>query len=219
MDKFDDNISLQEKIGLVTDFHQLYTNNLEEGSARDKGVFNSYLDLYSPIMDHDHLYDEMFVSQSFRDQLSNLYGSYQILRDQDLINNYELSLLREIHNKVKANRDGSIGATELQEYLSEKKLEWDNQDFTECDNYGYVSGLVLSIGQNSLEYWLDYESGQIELRVAPWVAADVGGALIGAVTGAIVGDGDMDAVAGGIVAGAIVGSTGLAGRLGKWLFR
>ena len=215
---FDDQLPIEDKIEIVIDFHQSYTNNLEDGNIEDKILFNNYLVQYSPIMDHDHLYDEMFVSQYFMDQPQNMFDSYQILKDNDLINQYELSLLREMHEKVKANRDGSLGAIELKDFISAKKLEWDNQNFTVCDNHGYVSGLVLSVAQNSIEYWLKYHSGEIESRVAPWIAADVGGALIGAVSGAIIG-GNYDAVAGGIVAGAIVGSTGLAGRLGKWLFR
>lgn len=213
----DDELPIEDKIDIITDFHQSYTNILEDAIINDKVLFNSYLDQYSHLMDHDHLYDEMFVSQSFINQSQNLYGSYQILKDKDLINNYELSLLREIHNLVKANKDGSLGATELKDFIMAKKLEWESQDFSECDNYGYVSGLVLSIGQNSLEYWLNYESSQIKLRVAPWFAADVGGALIGAVVGAIGGADDVG-LGTAILAGAIVGSTGLAGRVGRFLF-
>lgn len=215
---FDGEMPIEEKIDIVTGFHQSYTNNLEDRSIDDKTLFNSYLVQYSPVMDHGHLYDEMFVSQSFMDQPRSMYDSYQILKDQDFINDYELSLLKEIHNKVKANKDGGLGATELQDFISAKKLEWDNQNFTKCDNYGYVSGLVLSVAQNSIDYWLNYDSGEIELRVAPWVAADVGGALIGAVVGAVGGADDVG-LGTSIIAGAVVGSTGLAGRIGKFLFR
>lgn len=87
---------------------------------------------------------------------------------------------------------------------------------------GAISGIVLNISKHSLSYWNGPQSpGKVE-RIAPWVAADGVGALKGAgwtllyhfVTNTQI---DWGSVGWGALSGAIEGSLGVFGKVGRYL--
>jgi len=89
-------------------------------------------------------------------------------------------------------------------------------------------GTILAISISSIEWWeenpdaLDGLAARSELNqkslIAPWLATDIGGAIIGGVYAGVVGN-SWRSAAYGALGGAVFASTGAAGRLGRWLFR
>lgn len=88
---------------------------------------------------------------------------------------------------------------------------------------GALGGVVLNVSQSSLDYWGN------ELPIAPptravqaIVGADIAGAVVGACTSAVesyatTGKVNWRNVAWKTASGAVIGSTGIVGKLGKWI--
>ncbi len=84
---------------------------------------------------------------------------------------------------------------------------------------GAISGVVLNISKSSLEYWDTPETKSV---VGTIVVQDIVGAVIGGVSGgvgsAVVGGKlNWGSVAWGAGVGAITGSTGVVGKVSKWI--
>jgi len=84
--------------------------------------------------------------------------------------------------------------------------------------HGALSGVVLNISQSSIEYWEGTGT-----RALPLIAAqDIVGAVIGGVSGAagsaiVGGSVNWGSVAWGAAVGAVTGSTGVVGKVAKYL--
>lgn len=86
---------------------------------------------------------------------------------------------------------------------------------------GALGGVVLSVSKSSLEYWKEEQPAQTK-AVQAFVGADIAGAVMGAANGAIgsyvvSGSVNWGSVGWGAATGAIIGSTGVVGKLGKWI--
>ncbi len=165
--------------------------------------------------------------------------------NQRIIDNYEFSSLVEIKKLVDDNGKGMNKTSEILEQLIIKKNQFDAKKYPTSNNAGHVLAITLAISIKSMEWWIEHEdfmtyqgtseeyflvkngpNGDIEFKknssvvVAPWVAADVAGAVVGAAGGAIssyAGTGSVNWTSVGVSAvfGAVTGSTGVVGRLAK----
>lgn len=84
---------------------------------------------------------------------------------------------------------------------------------------GAISGVVLNISRSSLQYWDTPETRSV---VGTIVVQDIVGAIIGGVSGGvgsavIGGEWNWGLVAWGAGVGAITGSTGVVGKVSKWV--
>lgn len=85
---------------------------------------------------------------------------------------------------------------------------------------GALGGVVLSVSQSSLQYW---DSTNKQTRAVPaFVGADIAGAVWGVCLGCVgakVTGGNITwkSVAWSAASGAVTGSTGIVGKVGKWL--
>ncbi|MEM9546289.1 MAG: hypothetical protein AAGA77_09950 [Bacteroidota bacterium] len=133
-----------------------------------------------------------------------------------LIDNFEKNLLIEILNLTNEN----YSFEELNDFIDEKILSWEAQGYAESDHFGTYSGMVLAISKKSTEWWLTHEECLLdESSRWVWLASDAVGAGIGLcvalISHELTGESNPDSVGVSIVAGAVVGSLGIAGRLGK----
>jgi len=124
--------------------------------------------------------------------------------------------------------NGEMGITELSSYLNQEK---------NTNNSNVVFNSLIDIGVASNQWWNEntpsiflpfpineeiYPSeGQYQTYAIP-VPTDVAGALFGAATGIVSQYGSSESVnwkgvAISTLAGAVIGSTGAVGKLGKWL--
>lgn len=143
------------------------------------------------------------------------------------------SLLKLIEMSVesaKGELDNDAFYDNLKEMVSQWKLLYANTDYSElfdgssefCDiPHGAVSAVVFNIAISSLDYW---EEGHTKaLGVVGTIAVqDIVGAVIGGVSGAagsamISGEVNWKSVAWGAGVGAITGSTGVVGKVSKFI--
>lgn len=147
-----------------------------------------------------------------------------------LIDEFEYIALNTLADMMRGNYEGTVSDEQIFEYATELKNQWEQKNYIKDGTHGKVLAYTLSITLASLEWWRENPDASYKLDsignkvlVAPWVAADVGGAIWGGATGAIasyVGTGEVNgwAVGIGALSGAVSTSTGAAGKLGKWLF-
>lgn len=156
-----------------------------------------------------------------------------------LMDAYEKNKLTEINQLVYQNKTGEITIDELIQKINSIATEFDAKNYDFKGKNGHALALTLSLSTHSLSWWktnsdvfissenigrkggpnVEYDNSTL---LAPWVAADVVGAVYGGTVGAIgsyATTGSVNWGAAGIsaVGGAIAGSTGIIGKAGKWL--
>lgn len=229
-DQYPSNLSVTQKIDVVNEFNKSYLATLGLTSA-DLSTGNTAFDASKHLLDLNETYDKMFVNTGI---LSG-YDGYEMLsylKEKGAIDEFEQDILGKIIGLCFANKAGNIDAEGLKDELIALRQSWNAQEYKKCDNTGIFSAYILSIGLNSVEWWIDhpdaYSTGE---RIAPWVAADITGALWGGFMG-ICGqvlnqpvrpggpsiDINWGSVAWAATMGAVGSSTGLVGRLTKWIF-
>lgn len=183
--------------------------------------------------------DEITTSE-IRQLIRNAYIANEI----DL---FEYNSFNELIDYVVANAQGTIGNAEFENKVNSLIASWEVKyadvdfstlqqmpdegepvdNFTPVNNLeplpsGSLSGTVLNVSKSSIAYW-NTESGLVETKAVPaFVGADIAGAIIGACTTSIrqlATTGELDGVGilWGVGTGAITGSTGIVGKLGKWI--
>ena len=131
------------------------------------------------------------------------------------------NLLLKFLNDIELNYEGKLSNIQLQQNVLALIKIYDNNHYSVGSGEGKLIGGILSISKNSLEWWLNptnFRTDQIEPRLAPWIAADLLGAVCGAGSSILsdVLDGNdvdwSDAFAWGL-GGAVCGSVGI--RIGR----
>ena len=168
---FDDsNISVDNKEIFLESFYSEIATNSEGlvlgGNAltSQKVLANTPFDLIS-----EYIFPEITsVNQRFNNSLNNLLTTENISDD-------EYVLLTDFW------RDLTTGNVDYEHY----KLEWSAVE--KSKSLGIVSGSVISIGANSLDFWNGYFQREIQLKGAPFIiaAADTAGAVEAAAAWAI----------------------------------
>lgn len=160
------------------------------------------------------------------------------------IDEFEYNSFMLLVDYVEANAAGTLSNQEFEAKIRELVAQWEviyaDVDFTEISvavknatddpiapdpepPHGAIGGLVLSISTSSLEYWNDENNQLEESRAVPvFVGADIAGAVLGALHAGIIshastGHINWEHVAWSSAAGAITGSSGIVGKIGKWL--
>lgn len=157
------------------------------------------------------------------------------------IDDFEYESFMKLVDCVIANASGALSNHKFQEEVNKLISQWEikyaDVDFSQLEiQYedtlimldppgevvfvpnGSLSGVVLNVSQSSLEYWQTPET-----RALPaFVGADIVGAVIGACNGAANSyfnskKINWKSVAWSSASGAIVGSTGIVGKVGRWL--
>ena len=168
----------------------------------------------------------------------DIYNSIEASFSRGEIDNFERQSLINLITWCEENVTGNMTNETFEGKFNTLITQWENHysdtDFSslidekgEFKNElkqvpaGAVSGVVLNISQSSLEYWDMPETKSV---VATIVAQDIVGAVIGGVSGGvgsaiIGGEWNWGSVAWGAGVGAITGSTGVVGKVSKWIVR
>lgn len=188
---------------------------------------------YKPILcqgltDFKQYYDtELFYKDYFvkvNGQLPVVDGLRE-LKDQGSIDDFEFRNLKELCEIIAMYKSGIVSLNYLGNAINDYEQKW-AEHYTELPRVsGQTFAYVLSIARSSYEWWSEQEEQTGTRAVPAWVAADVGGAIVGAV---IEGGSqyllyrkvtNWKSVGCKALGGAVVASTGIAGKIGKWLFR
>ncbi len=222
LDHFSEDISLnlkQDKIDYVARFQQGYVPSTGL-SANDQNQLSAELYEYRDLVVYPDLYNEAFVSRGSGVTLSSEIDD---LLANGVIDAFEHGKLKTLLSMARGNLDGTVSNTQLEDFVQRALKDWENSNYTQNSATGQLLPIVLSISLSSIDWWKTHPSADKYKTAAlpAWAAADVAGGIVGAVSSGIVqytitGDVNWKVVGGSAVAGAVVGSTGLVGRIAKW---
>lgn len=122
---------------------------------------------------------------------------------------------------------GSVSEDELWTFVYKMRRDWTQMQYQTDSNAGYISGYVIAIALSSIDWWeLNPECRTLMSKsttlIPARVAADAIGAIWGATSAAIgsyVVNGEVrwGSVGYGVLSGAVAGSTGVVGKVAKWV--
>lgn len=155
-------------------------------------------------------------------------GAYNNLlfeaKNNGVIDDFEYKELISLGELIKKNFSGIVGADELRNQLDMMEKRWSNMKYTENSKAGRLTAQTIAIGRASLDFWEENEvfsrenvNGRSQkVLIAPIIANDIAGAVVGGAIGGIK-SGSWKGAGEGALIGAVVASTGVIGRLGKWI--
>ena len=198
-----DDIAATPEAGIEV-MKEIYENSYNE--------FNSENDLELPmyIVSNDLLL-QVAENKSSTLSKSNIKDKIDDLAETSLIDAFE----KEALYRMMDNMDDIA-------VLQEIKADLVGRNYSYESGQGVISRGAICLAISSTEYWASslHNAGQISTRTPAHI--DVGAFLVGAAVTAIAQD-DLgwedvpNIIAGGVITG-VVASSGVAGRIGRWLF-
>jgi len=159
----------------------------------------------------------------------NMSELVQSLYQSTVITTEEKEILNDLISIINVSRNSGTSPNDLVIELERLVVMYDGLNFSKTSPKGDITGIVLAISLKSANYWalnqnVLLETGLTSNRVAPWVAADMAGALVGATVSAVreyasSGDVSLGNIGTGAVIGAVSSSTGLVGKVAKGITR
>lgn len=143
----------------------------------------------------------------------NLMDMITLLQSKNMISDFGVDLLKKLTNTLTKNYNKQITDASLKKEVEAMILLFDDRSYSKDSEEGKMIATVFAISIASIEWWEKKPNIlSDDSKVAPWVAADLAGALVGGVTGAIV-SGKLNGKS--VLAGAVSGSTGAVGKVAK----
>lgn len=163
------------------------------------------------------------------------------------IDSFEYQLFMKLIDYVLANADGSLSNNDFKlkvnDLIAQWKVKYSDVDFSKLKIQrngngsplvgifpikfkdapkGALGGVVLNVSKSSLDYWTGKQSSIQDIVVPAFVGADIAGVIVGACSsgiGSYVMSGSVDwkSVVWGAASCGIIGSTGIIGKVGKWI--
>ncbi len=209
----------QAKIDYIDRFQQNYVP-LTALSTSERADLSSALFDYRHLILYPDLYQEAFVQNAAGVSLASQIDD---LLNYGLIDAFEHGVLKNLLVKIQGNLDGNITNDQLENFVNNAVKDWEAMGYTQSSTTGRLLPVILSISVSSIDWWKNHPGADRYKTAAlpAWAAADVAGGLVSGVSTIIVqytvtGDVHWGVVGGSVVAGAVVGSTGLVGRIAKW---
>ncbi len=205
----------EEAVDIVAAFNRDFvTSQVKEKQIHP--LIDEHAEEHKWLVVSGRMYDTLFGQGSRR----NLKELSRQLFDRQIIDAAEYDILNRLTTLIEMNYRSKADVDDLADSLRLLARVWESQGYTSCSEKGRITGIVLAIGIHSVTWW-QQQSHIPAFRVAPWVALDAAGAIVGAATGAIgsyAGSGSVNWTSVGVGAGlgAISASTGLVGRIAKW---
>lgn len=199
--------------------HQEHLRQVQALELADnyKATLTTSLNESRPYYHTDNLYADIFPNNS----MYEYYAQLQMLLTRHVIDITELEMLKELGMSTKQNMDGEISNAEFTEVVMNLCNKWNIKYGHSMIRDGEYSAHILAIAKSSMEWWSDADIP--ETRSAGFViSADIAGALISAGTSAFAQYSANQRIDGKVVAysavgGAIVGSTGIVGKVAKFI--
>lgn len=146
--------------------------------AELKPILCEGLQEMSPYYDSELFYETYFVK---KDGKRKIHTMIKQLRQEGSIDSFEYEVLYSISSYVAQYKEGIISLDFLKYQIDQYAIKWDDKYlFSNLDD-GQTAAYVLVIAQSSLEWWSENELDTGTRAVPAWIAADAGGAIVGAV--------------------------------------
>lgn len=194
---------------------QRYNINISQKEL-DKKFEESYR-----LADKDYLADILFDNATTRsvsdEDVAGLQAMMEEIKNSQIISDFSYGILQDLVSSIEDNYNKLLSDYDLKQKVLLLIQKVNNHGYDKESGEGTLVASILAISIHSLDFWEDnpdmlYTDG----KVAPWVAADVGGAVIGGVVAAVKSGKAVDCLIGAGIS-AVTASTGLAGKIGKWL--
>lgn len=222
----DDITGIDEKIDYFPEFNQSSIRKMNLHESKIKSL-NSAIDSYKNMavrFEYISLNKQKIVST---DPVEIQQIVIDDLESSGLFSSSEINLVRRISRSFELAEEGDIPPTSIGDSISVYTTFYKGLKPT-SDESKYTVGVVLAIAEESYDWWsrnpgaIISTDGKSKAILLPTIVAqDVAGAIVGA--GITAGyqlmqdEFDWGAVGWAAAGGAIVGSTGLVGRIAKWL--
>lgn len=233
-----ENISnIEDKIEYIKNFNKKFVSSLDIPSENKKILIDD-LEKHKNLVVENNIVNKAFgknsSSKSTKSNDINLIDMINDLNESKQINETSYKILSNISNDLKNNYDGSLTDSDLKLNVEKYITEFNQAGYDTSSGEGEMVGTILAISISSIEWWEENPDALLNLSkrssstlhskalIAPWLAADVGGAIYGAAAGAVGsyllnGEVSWKATGWASLAGAVGASTGAAGRIAKWL--
>jgi hypothetical protein len=232
--KIPENTTYEEGVDNIKNFNQGFLSSLiseSDNTTKDSQFISS---LFNDV--------KYFVNQTdFENTLLNTSGKYSLLnsintlRSNNLVSENNLIILENLNNAISNNIRGLSTSLKLeQDLISIYNSAVESKD----ENGGLLIKQVIAIGLTSCQWWRNnpdaFNINNVKERSGPFsdlnestilaqvVAMDIAGALVS--SGAVAlnnyinsGHVNWHAVGTGAVIGAVTSSTGLVGKVGRWI--
>lgn len=197
-----------------------YARSLNLPSDEEEALCEALVE-YKPYYEPDKCFNDYFINKSSNTPVIQQKINY--LYQSRMIDEFEYSLLTSLVTDVINIQNGVTNSNGFKILLYSYFQQW-NQHFGYMENnQGQLSAYILSIADASYTWWS--ENNVTGTRLAPWIAADAAGAIVGGAVNAAkqyitnrrisnwkkVG---YNALASGVIA-----STGVVGKLTKWFIK
>ncbi|MDR0295739.1 MAG: hypothetical protein LBH91_06100 [Prevotellaceae bacterium] len=203
---------LEDGINFITDFNISYVSTLNI-SPEEKAMYVNSLNEYKRFVNTTIFYNEFFAP-STRSSEGKYFDYLEEALSLELIDDFEYEQLDLIGRTLIGNYNGNIPDHKLKRVILGINDQWIEQGYTVDSQNGQILAVTLAISISSIEWWEENPDVFELTRILPaWAGADIAGAVGGAIWSAITGGN----LASGAAGGAIMGSTGVAGKVGKWL--
>ncbi len=182
-------------------------------------------------------YEDFLLTEDFMEDYvganGSIYQEINTLYNDGGIDNFEQLALTQLCEKAYDAHIGILSEAALKTFMENLKSDWENQNYAVNQEHGKLLPVVLAISLSSWDWW-DSNHGAYPpsgCAIPVPVAADMAGAAIGGIVQAgkeIVNDdlsgGHSITGAGGRIGrsaltGAAVGSTGVVGKVAKFISR
>ncbi len=192
--------------------------------------FDKYFDEFYKYADTEYISGVLLSKDNLRstsslDEVFTLKETLEFLKEKNELSNFSYQVLNDLIILVERNYHKELSDFELKKSVLSLIDRVNFHKYKKDSPEGALVASVLSISIHSLTFWEEnseimYSNG----KIAPWVGADIAGALIGGATGALssyASSGRVSLTACSISAGvgAISGSTGLVGKAGRFISR
>ncbi|PKL82189.1 MAG: hypothetical protein CVV24_11420 [Ignavibacteriae bacterium HGW-Ignavibacteriae-3] len=210
--------------------------NFQKKSA-DKYLFSEYDKnlIKSNLEDYKKYYLKEDLINDFKENiLDKMKNKNWLLKSSNLLllPAYEQEAINNLCESSYNACQGIISISEFQATVAQMTESYDEyySETSVTEDAGTLLGICLAITQSSIDWWQQNPDADIydqlvktnKTALAPWVAADALGALCGGISSYVTqrartGGVSWTAVGGAAVAGAVAGSTGVVGKVFKWL--
>lgn len=199
-------------------YENLYNQVMAQATAMDiepiyKETFINSIQESKPIFDTDYMYETYFKRINGKRKIQEDLKEYWL---NGTLEGFEYQLISNVCSIIASYHTGTSSYELALNQLDDCYRNWEEHYGPMLEPAGQMSGYILSITKSSMEWWDENLEGT---RVAHWVYADAGGAIIGAVWAMGVQYWrnkkitDWKDVGYGALGGAIDGSVGVSKKL------
>lgn len=220
---------LNEKVEIISNFNKEYAASLDL-SMKDRQNLIKSLDNHKEFVLSDKLTEKSFGNsylKSGKIEDANIFELIENLKSTSTINEETYNILNRLSLDLKSNYEYSLSDAQLKLNVLQLIGEFREIGYKTDSGEGKMLGTILALSISSIEWWEENpdafgENLKSTKALPVWAAMDIVGGVIGAgmsvaIQASVNEEVNWEIVGYSALGGAVVGSTGIIGKAGKWL--